>query len=155
MLQDARAIGVWGNHDVGLSCEVSAEVRDLADRGLLEFTARLQPYLTLEGCLFSHIEPWRDPSRVEDLWAFDGLPDTVAQAERSFEAVPERIILLGHFHFWLAMRQSVGRVEWDGVSPIRLCEPDRYLVVVAPVVDGWCAVLDTDQFELTPIRCSV
>jgi hypothetical protein len=155
LLHEARAIGVWGNHDAGLSHEVSVEVRDLADRGLLEFAARLQPHLTLEGCRFSHIEPWRDPSRVEDLWAFDGLPDTVAQAERSFEAVPERIIFLGHFHFWLAMRQSVGRVEWDGVSPIRLCGPDRYLIVVAPVVDGWCAVFDTDQFELTPISCSV
>jgi hypothetical protein len=155
LLHEAGAIGVWGNHDAGLSHEVSVQVRDFADRELLEFAARLQPQLTLEGCRFSHIEPWRDPCRAEDLWAFDGVPATDAQTERSFEAVPERIIFLGHFHLWLAMRRSLGRVKWDGVSPISLCGPDRFLVVVAPVVDGWCAVFDTEQFELTPIRCSV
>ena len=92
---------------------------------------------------------------MEDLWAFDGVPATDAQAERSFEAVPERILFLGHFHRWLAMRRRGGRVEWDEVSPIGLGGPDRYLVVVGPVAEGWCAMLETEQFELTPIRCSV
>lgn len=60
LLHQAGAIGVWGNHDAGLSHDVSVQVRDLADRALLEFSARLQPQLTLEGCRFSHIEPnWR------------------------------------------------------------------------------------------------
>ena len=155
LLHEAGAVGVWGNHDVGLSHEVSAEVRELAAPSLLEFAARLQPQLTLEGCRFSHIEPWRDPRRVEDLWAFDGMPDTDVQARRSFDVVPERLLFLGHFHLWLAMRRSLGRVEWDGQSAIRLSAPDRYLVVVAPIVEGWCAVLETGDFVLTPIRCSV
>jgi hypothetical protein len=155
LLREAGAIGVWGNHDAGLSHEVPLQVRDMAERQILDFAGRLQPQLTVEGCRFSHIEPWRDPCRVEDLWAFDGAPTTAAQAERSFDAVPERIIFLGHFHCWLVVRRSVGPVQWDGVSPIRLSEPDRYLVVVAPVCDGWCAVFDTAHFELTPVRCSV
>jgi hypothetical protein len=155
LLQESGAIGVWGNHDAGLSYEVSDPLRKSADPGLLQFAHRLQPQLALEGCRFSHIEPWRDPCRVEDLWAFDGVPDTDARAERSFEAVPERILFVGHFHFWLAMRRRGGRLEWDGIRPIKLDGPDRYLVVVGPVVDGWCAVFDTAQFELTPIRCSV
>ena len=155
LLQEAHAIGVWGNHDAGLSHQVSVQLRDEADPALLEFAARLQPQLTLEGCRFSHIEPWRNPCRVEDLWAFDGVPDTVTYAERSFEVVRERVIFLGHFHQWLAMRRSAGRIVWDGLCPITLRGPDHYLVVVAPVVDGWCATFDTEQFELTPIRISV
>ena len=124
------ALRVWRNHDAGLSHEVSAQLRGLADPALLEFAAGLRPQLVLEECRFSHIEPWRDARRLEDLWAFDGVPDTVAQAERSFEAVPERILFVGHFHLWLAMRRSGGRVEWDGVRPIKLGGPDRFLVVV-------------------------
>ena len=155
LLHEACAIGVWGNHDAGLSHEVSAQLRGLADPALLEFAAGLRPQLVLEGCRFSHIEPWRDPRRLEDLWAFDGVPDTDAQAERSFEAVPERILFVGHFHLWLAMRRSGGRVEWDGVRPIKLGGPDRFLVVVGPVVEGWCAMFETEQCKLTPIRCSV
>jgi hypothetical protein len=155
LLEEARAFGVWGNHDAGLSHEVSVELRDEADPALLEFAAHLQPQLTLEGCRFSHIEPWRNPCRVEDLWAFDGVPDTTTNAERSFESVPERVIFFGHFHVWLVMRRSVGRMRWDGLGPITLRGPDRYLVVVAPVVDGWCATFDTEQFELTPICTSV
>jgi hypothetical protein len=154
-LDEANAIGVWGNHDAGLSYAVSARIREIADPALLAFTTRLQPQLTLEECRFSHIEPWRDPSRAEDLWAFGGTPDTDEQAKRSFDAVPERIILVGHFHSWLVMRRSGGRVEWNGVGPITLCPPEGYLVVVAPVGRGWCAVLETGQFVLTPIRCSV
>jgi len=155
MLQEAGAIGVWGNHDVGLSHEVSAQVRALADPGLLDFSARLRPHLSLEGCRFSHIEPWKDACRVEDLWAFDGVPDTEARAESSFEAVPERLLFIGHFHSWLAVRRGRGRVEWDGARPITLDGPDRYLVVVGPVVEGWCAMFETAKSELTPIRCSV
>ena len=154
-LGEAGAIGVWGNHDVGLSHEVSAHVRELADPTLLDFAARLQPQFTLAGCRFSHIEPWRDPRRIEDLWAFDGAPDTDDQAKRSFDAVPERILFVGHFHVWLAMRRSVGRVDWDGQTPIRLSSPDRFLVVVAAACEGWCAVLDTEESLLSPIRCSV
>jgi hypothetical protein len=51
------------------------------------------------------------------------------------------------------VRRSVGRVEWDGISPIRLSGPDRHLVVIAPVEDGWCAVFDTERLELSPVRC--
>ena len=155
LLREAGAVGVWGNHDAGLSFEVSVQVRDVADPALLDFAAYLQPQLTLEGCRFSHIEPWRNPYRVEDLWAFDGVPDTATQVERSFEAVSERVIFLGHFHVWLAMRRSAGRMRWDGLHPITLPGPDRYLVVVAPVADGWCATFDTERFELTPICISV
>jgi predicted phosphodiesterase len=36
LLAEAGAIGVWGNHDVGLSRDVNDAVRQAADPGLLE-----------------------------------------------------------------------------------------------------------------------
>ena len=152
LLQDADAIGVWGNHDFGLSHEVSGQIRDQADPVLLAFASRLQPQLVVEGCRFSHIEPWKDPRRLEDLWFFDGVPETGERAQRSFEAVPERIIFVGHFHSRLVVRRE-GRLEWDGVRSIRLGQPHRHLVLVPAVVDGWCVTYETAQSELTAIWC--
>ena len=153
LLEQAGAVGVWGNHDVGLSHEVSDRVRNVADQALLAFTTQLEPHLVLEGCRFSHIEPWKDPRLVEHLWGSDALPETADLAQRSFQAVPERLLFIGHFHTWLAVSAG-GRAPWDGTGPISLREPDRYLVVISAVVDGWCATFDTRQSLLTPIRCS-
>jgi hypothetical protein len=155
LLNEVGAIGVWGNHDAGLSHDVPRDVQVAADPAVLGFGARLRPQLRLEGCLLSHIEPWRDPTRVEDLWAFSGVPDTDERARPSFEATTEPLLLIGHFHCWLAMRESGGRVDWDGTRPLALDRLDRHLVVIAPVTDGWCAMLDTEERVLTPIDCSV
>jgi len=153
LLDAAGAAGVWGNHDVGLSMNVSSDVRAAADPLLLAFAARLQPQLSLGGHRFCHIEPWRDPRQVADLWAFDGPPDTDVKAQRSFDVVEERASLIGHFHCWLAMSQSRGRMAWDGTAPISLGAPERYLFVVGALVEGWCAMLDTTNQMLTPVRC--
>lgn len=151
-LADAGAVGVWGNHDAGLSDEVTAVVRALADPALLAFAERLRPHLVLGECRFCHIEPWRDPHSVEDLWAFDGVPETGEDASRSFRAVPERILFVGHFHTWRII--CPGRpVSWDADRPIRMDGPHRYLALVSAVVEGWSAVFDTETSELTPIRC--
>jgi hypothetical protein len=154
LLQEAGAVGVWGNHDAGLSLEVMEQMREAADPALLAFSARLQPQLVLEGCRFSHVEPWKNPCRLEDLWWFEGLPDTGERARRSFDAVRERLLFVGHFHASLVMRAE-GQVEWNGVLPVKLSGLDRYLILVPAVVDGWCEILETEQCLLTPIRCSV
>ena len=49
----------------------------------------LQPHLEIGGCLFTHVEPWLDPHKVEDLWYFDGPPDSPEKLARSFAAVPQ------------------------------------------------------------------
>jgi hypothetical protein len=152
LLRDSRAIGVWGNHDFGLCFEVHERVRQNAAPEVLDYMATMQPHLELDGCRFSHVEPWLDACKLEDLWYFDGLPDTPANAQRSFAAVPERCLFIGHLHRWLVMSPS-GRVDWDGVQPLTLNPETRYLIVVAAVVQGWCAVYDTVAAQLTPIRC--
>lgn len=152
LLQEAGAIGVWGNHDFGLSHDVPEQVLKVADPVLLSFAARLQPQLVMEECRFSHIEPWKDAFSLEDLWGFDGVPDTGERAQRSFQAVPERILFVGHFHSRFVFRRE-GQVEWEGDQPISLGRPDRYLVSVPAVLKGWCAMFETVRSELTAIRC--
>ena len=149
----AEAIGVWGNHDVGLCLKSEAD-GDLLNRAapeVLEFMSGMKAQLVIENCRFSHIEPWLDPARIEDLWYFDGVPDTLEKAGRSFSAVAERVLFLGHFHCWLAMTRTE-RLNWNGDRPLQLTEGERYLIVVAPVVAGWCAIFDTEQSLLTPCR---
>lgn len=152
LLREADAIGVWGNHDFGLCQNVNEAVQRRFAPAVLDFMGRLQPYLRLEGCHFSHVEPWLDPWDLVQLWYFDGLPDTPEKAARSFAAAPDRFLFVGHFHRWLLMTPN-GQVQWFGTEPLRLDTWQRCLVAVAPVCDGHCAVLDTDRMELAPLRC--
>lgn len=152
LLQEAHAIGVWGNHDFGLCSDVSEELRGKVDPRILGFMATLQPHLELAECYFSHVEPWLDPYDVYQLWHYDGPPDTIEKAARSFAAVPHRFLFLGHFHRWLLMTPG-GPTSWRQSEPILLGAWERSLVVVAAVFEGHCAIFDTDRTELIPLRC--
>jgi hypothetical protein len=76
LLRHVGAVGVWGNHDVGLCFDPGEEVCRRYSAAVLGFMGGLQPRLEIDGCLFTHVEPWLDPHRVEDLWYFDGPPDS-------------------------------------------------------------------------------
>ena len=114
--------------------------------------------LDVEGCLFSHVEPWLDPEKIEDLWYFDGPPETPEQVARSFAAVAHRLIFVGHYHRWL-LATLEGHQPWLGDRPIVLDDAHRYLVSVHAVSDGRCALFDTGTNELIPfynpgsVRC--
>ncbi|MFL5244050.1 MAG: metallophosphoesterase family protein [Gemmataceae bacterium] len=83
LLQKAGAVGVWGNHDVGLCYQVSEKLRQATDPAVLDYMKSMQPQLVLGECRFSHVEPWLDARKVEDLWYLDGPPDTPEKASRS------------------------------------------------------------------------
>jgi len=161
LIAETGAVGVWGNHDFGL-CRDNPRPEDRERYGerVLAFMGSLQPRLEIEGCLFMHIEPWLNPEKLEDLWYFDGAPETTEQAARSFAAVPNRLIFVGHYHRWL-LATAEGLRSWNGNGPIVLNDERRYLVVVHAVCDGRCALFDTGTSELIPfaysgsIRCSV
>src|SRR5215472_11659351 len=55
LLREAGAVGVWGNHDVGLCNQVSNKVRNDTDPAVLAYMATMRPHLMLEGCRFSHV----------------------------------------------------------------------------------------------------
>jgi hypothetical protein len=152
LLRECGAKGVWGNHDIGLCYEVPDKLRLRTDPAVLEYMATMQPYLVVDNCRFSHVEPWLDARKVENLWYYDGPPDTPDKAARSFAAVPEPRLFIGHLHRWLVMTPA-GKVDWDGQGPLELLAGQKYLVVIAPVLAGWCAVYDTTAGRLIPLRC--
>jgi hypothetical protein len=147
LLSTAGPVGVWGNHDFGL-CQGEA-TGGKHSTTVVDFMATLRPRLEVEGCLFSHVEPWLDPTDIYQLWWFESIPDTPELAARSFDAWPQRVLFMGHIHRWL-IATPAGRLDWDGTRPITLASPQRYLVAVAAVCDGKCAVFDTQTSELVP-----
>ena len=69
LLSNAGAVGVWGNHDVGFCNEVPKEIRQETDSRILEYMAGMKSQLVVEGCHFSHVEPWLDPHSILDLYS--------------------------------------------------------------------------------------
>ena len=153
LLTDANAIGVWGNHDYGLSFEPDDVIRSKYPASVIDCMTSLRPSLEVGGCHFSHVEPWLDPENVADLWYFDGPPDEPGKLQRIFSAVPNRVMFAGHFHKWL-LATPEGIADWQGESPIRLLEDQRYFVVVGALCEGRCAVYDTEAAVLMPFNAA-
>ena len=149
LLRQIQAVGVWGNHDFGLCFDPSEWVRKRYSTGVLEFMGSLQPRIEIDDCLFTHVEPWLDPHKVEDLWYFDGPPDSPEKLARSFAAVRNRVMFIGHMHRWL-LGTPDGVLPWRGERELHLDFANRYLVVVHAVCDGKCALFDTETNDLIP-----
>jgi hypothetical protein len=151
LLQQVQAVGVWGNHDIGLCFDPDEKVCKRYSATVLGFMGSLQPRLEIDGCLFTHVEPWLDPHKIEDLWYFDGPPDSADKLARSFAAVPHRVMFIGHMHRWLLGTPN-GLLSWRGEVPVRLNNRERHLVVVHAVCDDKCALFDTQTNELVPFE---
>ena len=150
LLERAGAIGVFGNHDYGLSNEPSDFIRERFSAASLAFMGTLLPRMEIGGALFAHREPWLDCSDVCQVWHVDDEELPPEAIEKSFDAVPHRSIFIGHFHRWLAFRRS-GPLAWNGGSPLSLLEGGPTLVVVHAVCDGHAATFDTSTQILTPV----
>ena len=151
ILDEAGAIGVWGNHDFGLCGGNPTGGDRLRYSGrLLDFMGRLRPRLEVEGCLFTHVEPWLDPEKIEDLWYFDGLPEAPERVARIFAAARNRVMFVGHYHRWLLVTPD-GIQPWTGDGPIVLEAGNRHLVAIDAVCQGKCALFDTETSLLTPL----
>jgi hypothetical protein len=150
-LLDERGIaGVWGNHDFGLCHNPGPWVRERYAGPVLDYLTTFRPRLELADCLFTHVEPWLDPTDVTQLWFYEGLPDTPETAARSFAASGQRVLFMGHHHRWL-LTTPERSMAWDGRQPVCLRPPDRYLIAVGAVCHGSCAVYDTESHKLTPL----
>jgi predicted phosphodiesterase len=154
LLRGANAVGVWGNHDIGLCHAVDERTRRRYPAAVLDYMATLKPRLILEDCHFSHVEPSVDPHDAQALWVIDEEEplDFTLRARRSFAAVTQRLVFVGHYHRWLAAT-ATGLVDRRGEGPVNLAGPERYFVVVGAVFQGQCGLLDTVRFELCPLPC--
>jgi hypothetical protein len=153
MLHERKAVGVWGNHDFVLCRDVSAKhVARYAGTGVLEFMSGMKPVLDVGECRFSHREPLGDPHDVEFLWSLETERlDLFKLASLSFAANDRRFQFIGHYHHWWAATAE-GSLAWTGDRPLEFALDQRYFVVVAPVMGGWCGWLDTDAGVLVPVR---
>ncbi len=153
LLAQRGIAGVWGNHEFGLCSHPSALVSSRRARyggAVLDYFATFRPSLEVEDCLFSHVQPWRNLNDVMGLWDTGGMPDVPEKAARSFDACSQRVMFIGHHHRWLVTtRERV--IPWDGSQAIQLQAPERYLVLVAAVCEGFCGVYDTQTGELIPV----
>ena len=149
LLAEANAIGVWGNHDFGLCSEPNPKVVERYPASVLSYMGSLKPRLEVGGCHFTHIEPWLDPEKLEDLWYFEGPLDRDGNLDRIFNAVTGRILFAGHYHRWL-LASPQGIIEWKGDRPICL-DDSRYFVVVGALCYGQFAIFDTETLELVPM----
>src|SRR5262245_58131795 len=86
LLRGAGAVGVWGNHDLGLCHQVKDSTRQRYPAAALDFMATMQPRLVLGESHFSHVEPSVEPHDAEALWACaeDEPLDFAGRARRSF-----------------------------------------------------------------------
>jgi len=150
-LRECGAVGVWGNHDFGLCRDVSAETRLRFPAEALDYLATMRPRLEFGGCHFSHVEPWLNGEKLEDLWCFGSRPDEPDRLAKSFAAFPHRAGFTGHYHRWLAMTEE-GALPWSGTADLAFEPGRRYLVVVGPMFRGDFAILDTDRWVLEPRR---
>lgn len=149
LLSDAGAIGVWGNHDIGL-CRPNEEVRTKYSPETLKFMKTLKARLLTENCYFSHIEPWLNPEELSDLWYLNGPPDSNKDLNRIFNSCDHRYMFSGHYHRWLL--STPDRIhDWSGYAPVSL-KRDRSFVVVGALCEGRFATFDTETCVLTPFN---
>ncbi len=150
LLREADVDGVWGNHEFGLFAGRGDSVERIFDWRSLDYMRRLEARMEVEGVLLGHVLPCLDPTDITQPWYVERMPETVEAAARNFAAFPHRRMFVGHFHRWLAVTPEEGALAWSGDRPIRFDHDRRYLVVVAAVCDGWCAVYDTETDVFTP-----
>jgi hypothetical protein len=150
LLIEAGAVGVWGNHDLGLCHEPVPELLERYPNRVFGFLKTLGSRLELEGCLFSHSLPHWDATDPAAYYLGER-PESAEGLAESFAVSVCRVTFVGHFHRWL-MATSDGVVPRDGKEEIYFAQEMRYFVVVAAVCDGWCAVYDTRTGKLVPIR---
>src|SRR5262249_12501952 len=141
-------VGVWGNHDFGFCIAPEDELRSRYPSAVIDYMTSLRPRLEIDGCLFTHVEPWLNPENVADLWYFDGPPDERGGLARIFGAAKNPVMFAGHYHRWLlATPERI--IPWQGEAPIRLRD-SRSFVVVGALCEGRFATFDTQTSELCP-----
>jgi predicted phosphodiesterase len=147
LLRDVNAIGVWGNHELGLS-NPDPKIVARYDADIIEFFGSLKPHLELEDILFSHGIPTWDPMDPAGYYLNDP-PWEPGSLEPMFATLRHRLFLTGHYHRWYVATPR-RPMQWDGTRPIVFDPAERYFVVVNGILNGWCAILDTKTGEFTP-----
>lgn len=148
LLLEAQVIGVWGNHDLGFCNDPEPDVVERYPPSVRQFMSRLKPTLTLGECHFSHVEPWLDPTDPAEINYYEGPPDDSAKLSRIFQAVPQRLLFVGHYHEWqIATPDRLW--TWRGEGSVSLAG-GRHFCVIGALCEGHLATFDTETSLLVP-----
>ncbi len=150
LLKDCGASGVWGNHDLALCLEPDDEIRRLFSPSVIDYFATLTSHYEVGPCLFSHTLPHQDAGDPTSYYTAPR-PHQEGALDECFARFPQRILLCGHFHRWLAATPA-GRLAWKGEEPLNLDPGGRCFVVIHAVMQGHAAILDDQRNVLLPIR---
>jgi hypothetical protein len=150
LLKDVGAVGVWGNHELGLCINPSDELRERYTQPVVDFFGTLAPQYERGELLFSHTLPDQDASDPLSYYLGPG-PDDAGALNACFARFPHRAMMVGHFHRWLAATPAA-RLAWEGEEPVELEAGTRYFFAIHAVKDGWAALLDDSQGVLGPIQ---
>jgi predicted phosphodiesterase len=147
ILKDAMVIGVWGNHDLGLCHAREPWIFEHFSPQVIEFFETLESRLELGGAVFTHGASWWDPTDPTVYY----LAERHDEFQDCFDRFDDRLSFLGHFHRWSVA--TPGAISpWDGTSPLSLDAHQRYQIIIHAVMNGWCALYDTESEILSPFR---
>lgn len=149
LLKDRNAVGVWGNHELGLCIEPPPAIRAAYTEPVVEYFSTLAAKFELGDLLFSHTLPSQDATDPAAYYLGPHPPEEGAFDE-CFARFPHRIMFVGHFHRWFAATRNA-TMSWDGSEPIKFEPSQRYVVVVHAVLNGWFAIFDDSTNVLTPM----
>jgi len=149
LLKARNAVGVLGNHELGLCIEPSLAIRTAHTEPVIEYFGTLAARFELGDLLFSHTLPSQDATNPAAYYLGPQSHEAGALDE-CFARFPHRVIFVGHFHRWFAATQNAN-TSWDGSEPIKFEPSQRYLVVVHAVLNGWFAIFDDSTNVLTPM----
>lgn len=150
LLQECGAVGVWGNHELGLCADLDEELRVAYTPPVIEYFSTLHSQFECGDMLFSHTMP--DQDATDPLTYYLGpSPDDQEALKACFAAFPHRLMLVGHFHCWFAASDQ-GRLDWRGELPLPLDRERRYFFIVDAVMKGCAAIIDDELDQLTPVR---
>jgi predicted phosphodiesterase len=150
ILKDCGAVGVWGNHELGLCVDPNDAIRATYTEPVMEFFSTLTSRLELDDLLLSHTLPNQDAS--DPLSYYLGpRPHMDRALNDCFSHFPHRVMMVGHFHRWFAATPA-GRIAWNGCEPMKLKAEARYFFVINAVMRGWAAIVDNDRDVLIPIQ---
>ncbi len=149
LLSECGAVGVWGNHELGLCVDPDDDVREWYSESIMAFFATLQPCLELCDTLFSHTFPNQDAR--DPMSYYVGQPQDERIVADCFAQFPHSKMMIGHFHHWFAATPS-GEISFHGDKPIGLDRDQRYFFVIDAVFNGFAAILDDERSALIPVR---
>ncbi len=149
LLKQIGAVGVWGNHELGLCVNPSVELRERYTEPIVEFFGTLTPQYEHGELLFSHTLPDQDAHDPLAYYLGPRLDDAGA-LDACFDRFPHRVMMVGHFHRWWAATPA-GPLGWNGEEPLELAAEDRYFLAIHAVNDGWAALWDDQRDVLVPI----